>query len=603
MDAGIQLYVGLNTKELDQFMQRVDQTFKPLRDSAKDARNVLTSLSLVAQDLPFGFIGIQNNLPRVIQTFGDLKRESGGTKNALKELASGLVGPAGLFLAFSSVTAAITFAIQKYGSLGNAIDSILFSVDQLSEKYKDINKSLEEYNKFLKDSNEITLRSNAGVQDRIAYVNVLAKGASDLTKSEQDRSKYLNELVTVDKNYFSQLKQGKVTVDEINEATKRYTQSILTQARAEGIKDEIKSVSQQIAQQKVLKVELEARRKAAELIDKQNIKTIQSSAALGGANTALKSGLDDAKKAVTASEQEIKKLEDREKQLNNQLTEAVDNLLKFKINLDDSSSASSKLSKNLEENEYWLKGLSKAAIDWIRREFAANELAAINAELLKRAEAYKLLEASTFAAADAQMNLDGTTNNLMDSINTFSQELGMLQDMQFGLSEFTKNIFDNIGIAIKNFQENIALVYPVLYNSFFSPLEGAFTEFLNTGKLTFDNFGKMVMDSIKKTLARVAASGIIALLSTILSGGFAAGTGTSGFQFVGNAILGALGVGRGAGGLGRGTFPGLGGIASPSFGGIGAGALSMGGQVNLTLRGADLVGSLNRTNTIINRIG
>ena len=45
---------------------------------AKKSRTALNSLSLVAQDLPFGFIGIQNNLPGVISSFGELTREAGG---------------------------------------------------------------------------------------------------------------------------------------------------------------------------------------------------------------------------------------------------------------------------------------------------------------------------------------------------------------------------------------------------------------------------------------------------------------------------------------------------------------------------------------------
>lgn len=602
-DARIDIELGVKVDDVAAGLQKFDNSLKPIVNSARTAQQSLTSLSLVAQDLPFGFIGIQNNLPRVIQTFGQLKEETGGVIPALKQLGGALIGPAGLFFAFSAVTSAITFAVQEYGSFSKAIDAIFFSVEPLSEKFKEINESLKDYNTFLKDVNEITLRSNAGVKDQVALVESLSRGATNLSKSEQERKKYLNELVSVDKNYFGQLKDGKNSIDQINEATKRYTESILAQATAEGIRDEIKAVSQQIAQQKVLRSELEEKEAVLKKVDQANLAVIQSSAQLGGANIALRSGLDDVTSELKTNQVEIDKLEKREKFLNNQLDVAIENVLKFKNNVTDSSKSVKDLSNKLLEGEDRLYNFSKAAIDWIRREFKANELAAINAELSKRNEEYKKLEESTFAAADAQLNLDGTTNNLMNSINAFSQELGMLQDMQFGLADFTKGIFDNIGIAIKNFQESISTIYPILYNTFFSPLENAFTQFLNTGKLTFDNFGKLVMDSIKKTLARVAASGIIALLATLASGGFAAGTGSSGFQFIGQAILSSLGVGGRGGGLGRGIFANQGGIANPSFGGVGAGALSMGGQVNVVLRGSDLVGALNRTNTNISRIG
>jgi methyl-accepting chemotaxis protein len=76
-------------------------------DSSKGAGRALTSLSLVAQDLPFGFIGIQNNLPALIQTFGELQRTSGSVKGALVQLVSSISGPSGLFFAFSAATAEI----------------------------------------------------------------------------------------------------------------------------------------------------------------------------------------------------------------------------------------------------------------------------------------------------------------------------------------------------------------------------------------------------------------------------------------------------------------------------------------------------------------
>jgi len=52
--------------------------FAKVEDSAKGARIALTNVSQIAQDLPFGFIGIQNNIPGLVQSFGKLAGESGG---------------------------------------------------------------------------------------------------------------------------------------------------------------------------------------------------------------------------------------------------------------------------------------------------------------------------------------------------------------------------------------------------------------------------------------------------------------------------------------------------------------------------------------------
>ncbi len=101
------------------------QAQRSIDDFAKKSRIALTNLSLVVQDLPYGFIGIQNNLPALTQSFAQLSSEAGGTQNALKQIAAGLVGPAGLFLAFSAVTTAITYAVQKYGSLQEAFNALI----------------------------------------------------------------------------------------------------------------------------------------------------------------------------------------------------------------------------------------------------------------------------------------------------------------------------------------------------------------------------------------------------------------------------------------------------------------------------------------------
>jgi hypothetical protein len=87
-----------------------------ISQNANKARQTITNLKLVIQDLPFGFIAIQNNIPNLLESFGALNTKSGGLRGALKDLAGQLIGPAGIFLAISTVTAAITFAIQKYGS-------------------------------------------------------------------------------------------------------------------------------------------------------------------------------------------------------------------------------------------------------------------------------------------------------------------------------------------------------------------------------------------------------------------------------------------------------------------------------------------------------
>ena len=81
-----------------------------LNAGSNQAGQSLQNLSRIAQDAPFGFIGIANNINPLVESFGRLKSETGSTGGALKALVGGLSGPAGLGLAFGVVTAAISFA-------------------------------------------------------------------------------------------------------------------------------------------------------------------------------------------------------------------------------------------------------------------------------------------------------------------------------------------------------------------------------------------------------------------------------------------------------------------------------------------------------------
>jgi hypothetical protein len=80
------------------------------------AGNTVTNFGRVLQDLPFGFIGIQNNLNPLVESFQRLKAQSGSTGSALSAIASSLMGAGGIGLALSAVTAAVTFATVGFSA-------------------------------------------------------------------------------------------------------------------------------------------------------------------------------------------------------------------------------------------------------------------------------------------------------------------------------------------------------------------------------------------------------------------------------------------------------------------------------------------------------
>jgi hypothetical protein len=118
-----------DTKAIDETQRLADVQAK-LETQAKKSRVALYGLNQVVRDLPFGFIAISNNIPVAIDQFQSLIKSSGGVGNAFKNLGNALIGAGGLSLAFSAITSLVTSAIQKYGSLGTALNDVLNLIDR-----------------------------------------------------------------------------------------------------------------------------------------------------------------------------------------------------------------------------------------------------------------------------------------------------------------------------------------------------------------------------------------------------------------------------------------------------------------------------------------
>jgi hypothetical protein len=103
-------YLNGQIKNLNATIATLGQQMNKVGRPAGDATNALTNLSRVAQDAPYGFIGIANNLNPLLESFQRLQKESGSSALAFKAMAAGLVGPAGIGLALGVVSSlAVTF--------------------------------------------------------------------------------------------------------------------------------------------------------------------------------------------------------------------------------------------------------------------------------------------------------------------------------------------------------------------------------------------------------------------------------------------------------------------------------------------------------------
>ena len=547
----------------------IDKPLEKVKDSAKGARIALTSLSLVAQDLPFGFIGIQNNLPGVIQGFNTLKREAGGLVPALKSLGSSLLGPGGAFLAFSAVTAAITFAVQKYGSLANAVKVLTSSNQAATIAQLAFNKAVNE-----------GIANSAGES---AKINILVNTLTNLKAPLKDRQAAYNELKKIQPEILAGITEENALNGKSTEQIKTLTAQRREYVRLKIQENAITGVLNKNAADALVLEEkvLSAARQLAATIERTNKLRERSLTAREQETLAV---LIEKEKQQTST---LKSLTNEYINLNNVTQSYLDKLnpttlgiakinketkdlndnLKNQIELFDSPTDMRTFMSDLEKLQSFIKGNTNIQVNSIRKILA--ERVKLRKEENRRGDF-----GPAMALAPSQIGvppIPGISQERMDEIKRLAE----------------------LNLAGKETQKTFENVYRLLNESFFSPISDLFSNFLDTGKFAFKEFGNAVFAAIKALVAKVIATGIIALLATIFTGGgFAAasigGGAAAGAGRFGQNLLGLLGFGS---------------VASPSFAGVGGGQLGFGGSVSLTLRGSDLVGALNRTNTTISRVG
>jgi hypothetical protein len=123
------------------------------------------------------------------------------------------------------------------------------------------------------------------------------------------------------------------------------------------------------------------------------------------------------------------------------------------------------------------------------------------------------------------------------------------------------------------------------------PFEGLFTTILEEGRANWKSFADEVIKQIKRIAASLLSKALIngiSYLLTLATGG-GAGLIKAGLKGISTEALG--------------DFLENSSLNNVNFGGVNSGGLQMAGSVNLQLRGSDLVASINRTNSTINRIG
>jgi hypothetical protein len=218
---------------------KLDSTLaKGLTKGSNTAGQSLVNLGRIAQDAPFGFIGIQNNINPLLESFQRLKVETGSTGGALKALAGSLIGAGGLGLAVSVATGLLTVLAQS------GFFKAKKGADELTEANKKTKESLDKYNDSVK-SNLLDFE-----KQRTTLQLLVATAISDVSTKEQQASalRRLNELIP---DNIGVLTQQNITTQEGTRILREYTKAIEAKGFAELLSGRIAQLSVDVLEKSI----------------------------------------------------------------------------------------------------------------------------------------------------------------------------------------------------------------------------------------------------------------------------------------------------------------------------------------------------------------
>lgn len=211
-----------NLNGLKTAVKDTGQTFQGMAPKVANGGNALMQFSRIAQDAPFGIIGIGNNITATVEAFGHLKNSTGSTGGALKALASSIAGTGGILLGVSLLTTGLTLLAQSGLSVGDVIDKITGNFDSLGKSIKDA------YSEAAKNS-----------ASEIANMKALVSVAQDENLTREKRLIAVKELQQEFPAYFGNLTKEQILNGNVKTAVEGVTEAIVARAKANALSSKI----------------------------------------------------------------------------------------------------------------------------------------------------------------------------------------------------------------------------------------------------------------------------------------------------------------------------------------------------------------------------
>jgi hypothetical protein len=593
-----------------------DNLSGPLVKGSNQAAFALQNLGRVAQDAPFGFIGIQNNLNPLLESFQRLKAETGGTGSALKALGQTLIGPAGLGIALSVVSAGILF-YQQYQQRAN-------------KEVATAKKVTDEYINSLGQVQQAQLKGAQNAQNELVTLKLLYSQYQNATLPLEQRKDAYKEIQKLYPAYFGNMAFEATATDKTKNAYNSLTDSILASARARAAADliaknstrqleneqKVVDLTKQIQDERTKQIKLQSAVESQNLLAKQEANILTSKQAQI-VNQYLKAG---------AKEAELTKLKNNLLTDTNLLTEK-NLLLEKAVNAETLKGA--KISGNV-GGDAMQKAKGKSVKDDAKKRAAdlSKEGNAFAVKMLKSLQDFQINATNEAAKRKSLLNvIDEDELNL--AVRQAEKSAKEIVDKFAPISVPLLTPFQKLNLYIKE------TIIPQLSSSF----KTFFDDLLMNGKLSFDALGQAIKNTFLSVLSSEATKGVLSLLTggDKKEGGKGGGLlgVVGGLLKIGGkkAVGGAVASGGGAAALGGGTAA-TGGALLPILAGVAAvaGIASLfkkkpkqaplpqasstistsaagsaqdfgGGRVVFEISGTNLVGVLNRAGAKLQRFG
>lgn len=218
--------LNANISFLDEKIAHLNTRMNGVAKPTGDATQSLINLSRIAQDAPYGFMGIANNINPMLESFQRLQKETGSAKTALQSMLGALSGPQGLGLA-----------------IGVASSLLVVFSKQIANYFKGASSELEDFRKELAKLNDDLTKIAGSAQAKQTKGEILVaiigdsakdmqtrKNALEMLKSLYAENKAIQDLkVTNDKNFLidvlNNASQQSFTIDKEKNNTEALAQT------------------------------------------------------------------------------------------------------------------------------------------------------------------------------------------------------------------------------------------------------------------------------------------------------------------------------------------------------------------------------------------